>query len=339
MKSEHIPFIYLMWFLCPVVTFFMIAVPLSIFFEPISGDLTRIGHWTERDYGWNQPQPEAHVRANDALRVSPQVLVLGDSYSHPNIWQSYLAESRNLEILSFQYQDVGCVDNWLKWVIESHYANVNTVVVQVVERSFVPLFRNIYTCANRAPKPFEVTGNQIKTIRSHTNLTMDAGYLIPTAINTIRMAWADDRISISSGGVVNAPLATGNLFSNYKSNRLLYYEEDESKLGWSKKDMTAAVVNLKRIQDDLAKKGLRLVVVVVPDKYSVYRQYLANEAIKEGYPNVFEQLKTAGVNNINLLTYFQQAVRETVDLYLPNDTHLSTQGYKLMALKVADEAF
>jgi lysophospholipase L1-like esterase len=39
------------------------------------------------------------------------------------------------------------------------------------------------------------------------------------------------------------------------------------------------------------------------------------------------------------LGFFQQAVGKTVDLYLPNDTHLSTQGYKLMASKVADEYF
>ncbi|BBO99926.1 hypothetical protein SFSGTM_06350 [Sulfuriferula nivalis] len=168
---------------------------------------------------------------------------------------------------------------------------------------------------------------------------MDAAYLIPTATNATRMAWAGDNISISSGGVMNVPLVTGKLFSDRKSNRLLYYEEDETKLAWSRKDIMAAVVNLKRIQGNLATKGLHLVVIVVPDKSSVYRMYMANKASGTGYPNVFEQLKTAGVNNVNLLSYFQQAAGNTVDLYLPNDTHLSIQGYKLMASKVADEIF
>jgi hypothetical protein len=39
------------------------------------------------------------------------------------------------------------------------------------------------------------------------------------------------------------------------------------------------------------------------------------------------------------MRFFHQQVGETVDLYLVNDTHLSTQGYKLMALKIADEKF
>ena len=173
--------------------------------------------------------------------------------------------------------------------------------------------------------------------RPQHGLMLDAGYLIPTAVNMLNMAWRDGRMV--SGEAINVQLSTDKLFSNRKANRLLYYAEDELKMNWSEKDKAAAVENLKYIQDDLAKKGLRLVVIVVPDKSSVYRKYLVREANMDGYPNVFDQLKSAGVNNVNLLSFFQQAVGETVDLYLPNDTHLSTQGYKLMTLKVADDAF
>jgi hypothetical protein len=337
MKSDRSSISYLMWFAFPVFIFFVSVVPLSILFEPISGDLTRIGHWSERDFGWNKPQPTVSVRANKTAISNPQVLVLGDSFSHPHIWQSYLAESHHIEILSFQYQDVGCLDNWLHWVTERHYPNMRTVVIQTVERSFVPLFRNLNTCPRRVPKSFEITENNILETRPHSGLMLDAGYLFPTAANMLRMAWSDSRIS--SGGVVNVPLTTGRFFSNRKSNRLLYYAEDESKLSWSKKDIAAAIATLKQIQDNLAKKGLRMVLVVVPDKSSVYRQYVTDKTGIAEYPNVFEQLTDAGVNNVNLLNSFQQAVEGTVDLYLPNDTHLGTQGYKLMASKVANEFF
>lgn len=337
MKSDRTSFTYLRGFVFPVLTFFVIAVPLSMFFEPLSGDLTRIGHWSERDFGWHQPQPAVVVHANGASISNPQVVVLGDSFSHPNIWQSYLAETRQLEILSFQYQDVGCVDNWLHWAAEKHYQNVHTVVIQVVERGFVPLFRNLNKCTSRVPKSFVNVEKNLIPTRPHFGLTLDAGYLFPTAANKLRMAWADSRIT--SAEVINVPLSTDRLFSNRNSNRLLYYAEDDFKMSWSEKDMATSVANLKRIQVELAKKSLRLVVVVVPDKSSAYRRYLANDASSVGYPDIFEQLKAAGVNNVNLLGFFQQAVGETVDLYLPNDTHLSTQGYKLMASKVADEAF
>lgn len=334
MKTDRSSFVYLKWFILPVLTFFVIAISLSLYFQPISGDLTRIGHWSELDFGWQQPQPVVNVYANGALITNPDVVVLGDSFSHPNIWQSYLAESRHLEILTFQYQDVGCVDNWLHWVVEKNYARLHTVVLETVERGFVPLFKNLNTCPRRTPKYFELAEKNVTPTRQQKGLTLDAGYLIPTATNTLRATWSDG--PIASGEVINSLLSTDKLFSNRKADRLLYFAEDELKMSWSEKDQAAAVGNLKRIQDYLAKKGLRLVVIVVPDKSSAYRPYLANEASKSGYPDIFEQLKVAGVNNVNLLSYFQHAAAETVDLYLPNDTHLSTQGYKLLASKLAE---
>ncbi len=335
MKTDRSSLVYLKWFALPAIIFFAIAIPLNLFFEPLSGDLTRIGHWSERDFGWNTPQPAVDVRANGSASRNPDVLVLGDSFSHPNIWQSYLAESRHLEILSFQYQDVGCVDNWLRWVNEQHYSNLRTVVIETVERGFVPLFRNLNQCASRVPKSFEVTEKKVTPTRPQKGLMFDAGYLIPTAANTLRAQWSNR--SIVSGEVINVPLVSDKLFSNRKANRLLYYAEDDLKLSWSEKDRIDAVGNLKRIQDDLAKKGLSLVIIVVPDKSTAYRPYLTNEASKLGYPDIFEQLKTAKVNNVNLLDFFQKGAGETVDLYLPNDTHLSMQGYKMMASKLAEK--
>lgn len=337
MMTDRISISYLTWFAFPVFAFLIISIPLSIFFEPLSGDLTRIGHWSERDFGWNKPQQVVSVRANGASILNPQVLVLGDSFSHPNIWQSYLAEAGNLEILSFQYQDVGCVDNWLNWVVEKNYSNMHTVIIQIVERSFIPVFRNMNTCTSRIPKPLEIVKENIRPERSGSGLILDATYLFPTATNMLRMAWTEVRII--SGEVINVPLSTDGLFSNRKSNRFLYSAEDENKKSWTEKDMTTAVANLKLIQDDLAKRGMHLLVVLVPDKSSVYRQFFVTQESREGYPDIFEKLKVSGVNNVNLLGFFQQSAGEVVDLFLPNDTHLSTQGYKLMASKVANDLF
>ncbi len=289
--TDRISFSYLTWFAFPVLTFLIISIPLSIFFEPVSGDLTRIGHWSERDFGWNKPQPVVSVRANGASISNPHILVLGDSFSHPNIWQSYLAEASNLEVLSFQYQDVACVDNWLNWVVEENYSNMHTVIIQIVERSFIPVFRNINTCTSRIPKPLEIIKENIRLARPDSGLMLDATYLFPTAANMLRMAWTEGRLA--SGEVINVPLSTDRLFSNRKPNRLLYYADDENKKYWSEKDMTAAVANLKLIQDDLAKGGINLLVVLVPDKSSAYRQFFATQENREGYPDIFEKLKAS----------------------------------------------
>ena len=87
------------------------AVGLSMYFKPLSGDLTRIGKWAERDFGPTLMQESPVIRPNAAALTHQQILVLGDSFSHPNIWQSYLFESSMLETLSFEFKDVGCIDN------------------------------------------------------------------------------------------------------------------------------------------------------------------------------------------------------------------------------------
>jgi hypothetical protein len=329
---------YLKWFFSTVISFFVIAVLLSVILQPPDGALTRIGYWSERDFGWSKQQPTVTVRANGKLLSNPQVLVLGDSFSVKNIWQSYLAESRNLEILSFHFRDVGCVDNWLRWAVEKHHPEVHTVIIEVVEQSFVPLFRNLDSCSQSlVPKSLEITGYNLEQKLLNSGLTLDVSYLLPTAVNTLQMGLTNGRIS--SGEVVNVQLSNSGLFSNRKSNRLLYIASDDTKMTWSKNEVADMVQKLKYIQNELAKNGLRFILIVVPDKSSVYRNYMSIEVKKYEYPDVFKKLSSAGVNNVNLLDFFQEAVGDTVDLYLPNDNHLGMQGYKLMASKIADEKF
>jgi len=336
MKTDSASLPYLKWFALPVLVFLAAAIPLNLYFQPLSGDLSRIGHWAERDYGWNQAQPVVSVRANGSAVETPQVVVLGDSFSHPNAWQSYLADSRHLEILSYQYRDVGCVDNWVRWLKERHLSSVHTVVIETVERSFMALFRNRNTCAKREPQWHESAATMLKPSRQQHGLTFDAAYLVPTLFNSVRAALQPGRIV--SGGVVNVPLTTDRLFSNRRANRLLYYSEDDLKMEWTEEDMAAAMQNLRHIQEELAASGLRFILVVVPDKSTIYRPYMADEAGK-AYPDVFTRLKAAKVNSVDLSEHFRKEAGNTIDLYLPNDTHLSTQGYRLMATRVANEAF
>jgi hypothetical protein len=337
MRTNSISIKYLIWFAVPTIVFFIIAIPLALYYQPISGDLTRIGHWSERDYGWLNSQPEVVIRENGVETQNPQVLVLGDSFSRHNIWQSYLASSRQLDIQSFDFQQVGCIENWIGWVLESHSSNVKTIILQIVERGFISMLRRLDQCSKVTPKPFKLAENFFLPTRPSSPLILNAGYLIPTVINSVRLEVGGG--DIRSGQVANSELVTNVLFSNRKSNRLLYYLEDDAKKSWSAGEIQSSVDSLKKIQDRLAASGLRLVVVIVPDKSTVYRPFMKNKDIKNVYPDISTRLDSAGINSVNLVGRFQISVKEIVDLYLPNDTHLSTQGYKLMAEFIAEDAF
>lgn len=335
MKPDHNLLSYLAWFFGTVLALLFSAIALSLFFKPLEGDLTRIGHWAERDFAPTRSQSAVLIRANGSFDKTPRVLVLGDSFSHPNIWQSHLAESGGFETLSFQFKDVGCIDNWLNWVIEQKASSSPTVIIQVAERSFVPIFRNDRTCMRSTPLAETVTANTAKAKGLMSGLTLDAAYLFLTLANTLRMRWHNGRIS--SGEVINVPLSQSTLFSNSKSGRLLYYAEDDNKKMWSQKDIQMAMSNLKRIQNRLAEKNLHLLVALVPDKSTVYRPYMLAEADKTGYPDISSALVNAGINSADLLGLFHEKVAGNADLYLPNDTHLGGTGYRLMASAIHEQ--
>jgi SGNH hydrolase-like domain, acetyltransferase AlgX len=156
-------------------------------------------------------------------------------------------------------------------------------------------------------------------------------YLAQTAVNTLRMS--SQAGDISSGDVINVPLSTSKLLSNSRSDRLLYYAEDDSKRFWAEKDIAAAIENLKRIRTRLG--ALRLIVVVVPDKSTVYRPYMSGSAGKARYLDTASYFAASGIDTVDLFSLFQENVASQVDLYLPNDTHLGARGYRLMASAVA----
>lgn len=334
MKPDSSSSSYLAWFLGTLLALLLMSAGLSTYFEPLTGDLTRIGRWSEREYGPTRSQPAHPILANGQAGLSPQVLILGDSFSYRNIWQSQLAEIGKIEPLSFQFKDVGCIDNWLTWLAEKRYFDARTVIIQVAERSFVPVFGNKRTCPRSTPLPTAIQSKAKENSVDFPGMTLDAEYILRTAANTLRMRWQEGRVS--SGDVVNVPLATAKLFSNRQANRLLYYAEDENKKAWTPKDIDFAVGNLKLIQDRLLRDELRLVVAVVPDKSTTYRPYLLSEAEKNGYPDIFAAIEAAGIESVDLLTGFRRKVGVSVDFYLPDDTHLGSSGYRVMATEIAE---
>jgi hypothetical protein len=321
---------YLAWFTCTAVALLLTAISLSLFFRPLAGDLTRIGKWPERYFGPTLPQPLPAVRTNGPSLTHQQILVLGDSFSHPNIWQSYLAESNKLDILSFEFKDVGCIDNWVNWVVAQPVSEVKTVIIELAERSFVAVLKNQRSCVSSIP-PASAATDKTRAGNFVQGITLDAAYLTHTAANTLRMS--SQAGDISSGDVINVPLSNSKLFSNSRSSRLLYYAEDDSKKLWTEQDIAAAIANLKRIRARLG--ALRLIVVVVPDKSTVYRSYMSGAAGKARYPDASAYLAASGIDTVDLFSLFRGKVAGEVDLYLPNDTHLGANGYRLMATAVA----
>jgi len=76
---------------------------LGVYLQPLSGDLTRIGSYAEKDFGWNKPQLEFQPPLSEIGRYEHyhDVVVLGDSFStgRPHLrWQNYLVAAKGWSI-------------------------------------------------------------------------------------------------------------------------------------------------------------------------------------------------------------------------------------------------
>jgi len=96
-------------------------------------------------------------------------------------------------------------------------------------------------------------------------------------------------------------------------------------------------------RDELSKRGIRLLVVIAPNKASVYPEMLAAHAGAAGTPvnpvtrDALTKLDQAGVEVVDLFDIYHQA-RQSPDnpaYYLAQDSHWSPEGMRLAAEAVA----
>jgi len=106
------------------------------------------------------------------------------------------------------------------------------------------------------------------------------------------------------------------------------------------RDALAAVVHFR---DQLASRGIRLIIMPAPNKESIYPEMLARFAappsriIGEETRSFLAQCESAGVEVVDLFALYR-AARQTsaIPLYLAQDSHWSPAGMELAAAAVAD---
>ena len=144
----------------------LLCVPLLMFSfwaEPLDGDLTRVGHWTERDYGYNATHVARQIAESGMKTAPPAVLVLGDSFSVTNLWQSGFTERTGQVTRTYQFDDNRCIDQWVTWAVRQ--PNAATIILEIVERNMVDRLRSIIACPAALPIALEIPASTTRTLR------------------------------------------------------------------------------------------------------------------------------------------------------------------------------
>lgn len=315
----------------------LIYLALAFYIKKPEGILTRMGHWSEQDYRALKMEPVIHVHSNGKPTPNVDVLVLGDSFSRWNYWQSVLSDKTGLKHQSYHFGDVGCVENWIEWLIAKAPSSLKLVMIERIEEGYLETFLYNFHCTigEVTPKMFEVAEHKTSPQKKALNPELDSDYLYRTIKNTLSLA-LNPEDSFDNGKVYNQPLKQRELFSNRRSDRLLTIFLDAVKNGkdWNSEQFDKASQNVLAIKNRLATRGIELILLVVPDKTSVYEDIIVDPIVGSKIIAINRSLETYGIFTIDLLPFFRQVRGDIIDLYGPNDLHLSLAGYVAMAHQI-----
>lgn len=307
---------------------------LALYLGPPDGDLTRIGRMASIDLAPRQEQAPLQ-RLSNPPPGRPDLLVLGDSFSAENLWQSELHRISGLNIQSWQYLDIGCPDEWLKAAILDQSADSSSaILVETIERELIPRFSDPQrSCGSSVSKPRAVAAGTIGK-NSSSLFPIDLSYVLQAAHHHFRHT--DDKGRKQSRMAVTVDLTTDSLFSNRLPSRLTYFSGDDEKWrDWSADQLQMTLNYLSTMRAFAAQHGKQLWFVVIPDKNTTYASWIAAGQLPDPpSPALFPALTNILGADSNYLPAFREAAGNIVDFYRPDDSHLSLDGYRFLAAEI-----
>lgn len=322
---------------------------LGLWLEPLSGDLTRIGGFSERDFGWRTPQTgfKNPLPADEDTYRYRDLWVLGDSFATawPRLqWQNHLKEQTGLSIGTLNINRVS-IDQLLadpefqahppKVLILESAERYLTLRLQAAHESPIP--RAAKALKNHTPPHGERTPqNQDQEPVSRSQAISDVQ--VPFAGRYLLRTFQREVLGQSPGNALRLKLSRDGLFSSRRPRELLVFREDLQKEPlWRNLGVTEIASRLERLRARVEANGVtHLIVLIAPDKLTAYREVL-DEPTFRPYSELTALIARCRDWMPNTAHAIEDAVRKgTPDLYLPDDTHWGSKGQEKVAETLRD---
>jgi hypothetical protein len=325
-----------------IYIFFCTAViiwGMEFYFERLYGDLTRIGHFAERDFGWRTTQPAISSELfKDYALVDADVVVIGDSFSVSRTWQTRLIAD-GLKVSTIEWKDLKtdeALPKDLATVLRNSGFKGRYVIIESIERIFqtrmAALSEKSYLINkqafvfNSAFPLYPFTNRERFTL--HKLNGGDWG--IRTLYNSIKIALNLPDKYLKSGAVQPVKQDACQLFSHRLCQYMLFVDGD------FKKETFNSIANVLVINKDMQAHGIQPIWLIVPDKATVYLGYgKLNNHPYQNIWHIFAQYPELIAPD--LASAFIQQSRIIKDFYMPNDTHLSANGFLYLGEMMINE--
>lgn len=334
--------------------FVLVLVPvaglfsLGVYLQPLFGDLTRIGSYAEKDFGWNKPQLEFNQNLSEIGRYERyyDVVVLGDSFStvRPNLhWQNYLVAAKGWSVVTLNINKIS-----LEQVLDNpvfRKTPPRIFILGTVERELPRRIKHGQPCDQLAllkrvgvsdePSPaLPVYARELQGLAKHVEREtawrdIKLGYVKDYLWNSFQRTLLGD----AHTDATKVDLDRKAPFSSVQTSAMLVYKDDFHKVQWWREMGQPEIsCRIERMHKQVEANGqTRFVLMVAPDKLTAYADFLGDKDLRiisalaklsDHHPEVMPRLDLALISAIR---------RGEQDIYLPDDTHWGSSGYQIAA--------
>lgn len=338
-----------------VLMILLVLFGVGVYLQPLYGDLTRVGFYSERDFGWNSPEEqfENPIYSRGPYDRFFDIVVLGDSFStgRPNIqWQNHLAAKTGQSLVTLDINK-NKLDSLLSSAIFRR-SPPRLLIVELVERDLPLAMTMQQSCQHPASQPSSATsydrhGQQGLADSAGTPSASPVQFLTSPMhrerrLRDIQLGFARDFLwhkalrqasNDLSYESVEIPLSTRAPFSSRVKNELLVYADDLRKpLWWTESRLAGLDCEIESMRASVERNGYtRFVLMVAPDKSTVYSDFAVDRRFRN--LSLLGDLVGRHPETMPRLTLdLKRAVdRGLVDVYFPDDTHWSAIGNRIAA--------
>jgi hypothetical protein len=330
--------------LAPVV---LLLVVIGLTLEPLTGGLTRLGGYPERHYGWRAPQQRftkplyrQFVTREAGYREPADIVVVGDSFTyHEQVsWPNYLVQQTGLRLHAFRIDKTPIDSILTSELFRTHPPRI--LVYETVERELWNRLQADVTDCRLRPTPAgrarPVLPLPIET-EDYARNTRGALLDFSLAIDFLSKQVPREYLGRDRTPVKRLALARPAPFSNDEKHQLLVYKDDLRKTRWTPAMVEKIRCNLADLQNRVQANGKTFFIAMIAvDKLTAYSELLADEPLRN-LSRIDVLASDPGLHLPRLDLRLRQAIRNgVVDVYLNNDTHWGSAGYRIVAQGLVD---
>jgi hypothetical protein len=271
------------------------------------------------------PPPETG-NVNDA-----DIFIIGDSFFESALgeydFQQALGIKSKMRVYDISKISVDAVKSPLIFLNEQNFDKTKqrTLILESSER--LSLSRSIDYNKETRPlyEPPRIILNMIKDVffYADVNYFFRNNFLVDDAVN-----FTSD-FSFAYFRQINNNIGAYSINPNF-----LFYKEDTDfrKVIRTEEEINETANKIEALNQKLSKFNIKLIYVIIPDKYSVYNEFVNGTHQPDDYLiSISQKLNAKGIDYIDLYSLYRQHKKLTGEyLYYKSDTHFNERGREIL---------